>query len=52
MISPSIPSNPSRLFCFDGFQMSAASVSSETLLAIRRSTGCPEQPHGPSTRDQ
>jgi hypothetical protein len=33
MISPTIPSIRSRLRFFEGFQLSAASVSSDTLLA-------------------
>ncbi len=41
MISATIPSIRSRLRFFDGFQLSAASVSNDTLLAIHRSTGLP-----------
>jgi hypothetical protein len=39
MIVPTISSIRSRLRSFDGFQLSATTVSSDTLFAIRRSTG-------------
>jgi len=39
MIRATIPSIRSRLFFFDGFQLSTASVSIEALPAIQRSTG-------------
>lgn len=39
IIRVTVPSIRSTLFFFDGFQLSAASVSIETLLDIQRSTG-------------
>ena len=41
MISATIPSIRSMLFFFDGFQLSAASVSIDTFPAIQRRTGLP-----------